>query len=184
MSLSGVIMKLFKWWYIKKFAVNIIYFILLSVLITCIFERLPAHLYYHRKWLFRERKWEKGGEFYQRVLKVKAWKKFLPELSDFVKSIFPKRNLAQFDKDYLTRFLAESCKSELTHWGIIFSTLLFYACNDSNAAAAMLAVATVLNLPYIIIQRYNRPRIIQILEHMEQHSGICPGFQSKISSLL
>ena len=36
----------------------------------------------------------------------------------------------------------------------------------------IIILAIILNLPYIIIQRYNRPRILTVLEKMEQHQQL------------
>jgi hypothetical protein len=154
----------------KKFLTNIILFVIFSIAITLLSNILPSSIYSSKNWLLRERKWERNGEFYQRTLKVKYWKKFLPELSDFVKSVFPKKELKEFSKDYLQKYLLENCKSEITHWCIIFSSLLFFLWAEFGQSSLILILAVVLNLPYIVIQRYNRPRIIEAVESLDLHS--------------
>jgi glycosyl-4,4'-diaponeurosporenoate acyltransferase len=153
----------------KEFITNLLTFFLFSIVITLLSNRMPDGLYSSRNWILREREWEKKGEIYQQILKVKLWKKFLPELSDFAKGVFPKKTIKEFSKDYLQKFLFESRKSEVTHWCIIFSAVLFYLWNDFNSASLILAIAAVLNLPYIIIQRYNRPRIMEVVESIDSH---------------
>ncbi len=166
-------MKIFKWVYLKNFFVNIVVFFFMSIVITYICEKIPKEMYSYKNWLLRERKWEKRGVIYQRLLKVKSWKKYLIELNDFIKSVFPKKHIPEYSKEYLSRYLMECCKSELTHWMIIFSTFLFWVFNDFNTFFTMLLVAVALNLPYIIIQRYNRPRILQIIKHMDNVTQFC-----------
>lgn len=146
------------------FRVNLLIFILFSLTMTIVCEKMPSDLYSYKKWLFRERKWEDKGRIYERLFRVKSWKSKLPDISDFMKWRFNKKHLAESGSDYLSIFLTESCKSEFTHWMIILSTLLFRLWSDFTSTFFFLLLASVLNLPYIIIQRYNRPRLIHLLK--------------------
>lgn len=148
---------------------NLIVFLVFSVLMTFIVEKLPISLYSYKKWLFRERQWEKGGRFYEKHFFVKYWKCKLPEISDFIKSMFTKKHLRNNSRDYLRQFLDESCKAEFSHWAIIASSMLFFFWNGFSDALLILLVATLLNMPYIIIQRYNRPRIVRLLQKNPVH---------------
>lgn len=153
----------------RDFLENLITFVLFSIIITALSNKLPNSLYTAKNRLLKLRSWEKHGKIYQQIFHVRVWKKFLPELSDFVKGVFPKKKLKALSNDYLQQYIFESCKSEITHWCIIFSTLLFYLWCDFNAATSMLFLACVLNLPYIIIQRYNRPRLMEMVQTIESH---------------
>lgn len=148
----------------KFFRVNLLVFILFSLAMTFICEKLPDKIYYYKKWLFRERHWEQSGKIYETYFGVKSWKSKLPDISDFMKWRFNKKHLSESSSNYLSVFLTESCKSEFTHWMIILSTLLFSLWNDWATTLLMFIIATLLNLPYIIIQRYNRPRLIKLLK--------------------
>lgn len=152
--------------YIKKLLINTLIFLLFSSVITFISERLPDTIYRYNSWLFKEHKWEKKGQLYRHLLKVHVWKTFLPELSNFVKGVFPKKNLKEHSKEYLSKYIMESCKSEFTHWVIIASSLIFRLWAERQVSFGVFIIAIVLNLPYIIIQRYNRPRVIQVMEKM------------------
>jgi glycosyl-4,4'-diaponeurosporenoate acyltransferase len=124
---------------------------------------LPENLFEHTRWIFKERKWEKGGAVYQRLFKIKRWKDSLPELGDFIKSIFPKKEIASLDKKYLKKYVVETCRAELCHWSIILTVFLVSFWSDSAMRTYVFLLALVLNLPYIFIQRYNRPRVINLL---------------------
>lgn len=147
----------------KFFKVNLLIFILISLAMTFICEKVPVRVYHYKKWLFRERRWEHGGLLYEQLFRVKKWKSKLPDISDFMKWRFNKKHLAESSTDYLSVFLTESCKSEFTHWMIIASTVLFNLWNNFSAVLLMFIIACILNLPYIIIQRYNRPRLIRLM---------------------
>lgn len=144
--------------------VNLFIFLVLSLAISLITEKLPEHFYSYKKKIYQVRKWENNGKFYERVFLVKKWKDKLPEFSDFIRTLFSKRHIQSTNNNYLKMFLAESCKAEFTHWAIICSSFLFIFWTDLLGTAKIVVVAVFLNLPYIIIQRYNRPRIIRLLE--------------------
>lgn len=155
---------------LKILKVNLIIFLIFSLVVSFVAEKLPAGLYSYHNWLYKVRKWEKNGAFYEKIFIVKKWKCRLPEISDFVKSRFAKKHLKNNSRDYLYRFVTESCKAEFTHWIIILSSLLFFFWNDAVSALLVVFIAVLLNLPYIIIQRYNRPRLLRLLKK----SGIHP----------
>ena len=146
---------------------NIFLFILLSIANTFLSLKFPKSILDYQNWIYKDKKWEDGGEVYQRVLKVRNWKNQLPELSDFLKPIFSRKHIASFDEKHIQKYLLESCRAELTHWGIILSSFLFGIWSSFLETFFMIFLALGLNLPYVIIQRYNRPRIIRFLENSE-----------------
>lgn len=148
---------------LKVFLHNILVLIFLSAVCTIMSTKVPEKFLNYKKWLFRERIWENHGAIYQRLFRVKLWKKFVPELNDFIKSVFPKKKIMEYSNEYLNRYLVESCRSELAHWSIVLCTLVF-SFLDGNMT---FIIALALNLPYIIIQRYNRPRVVSILEQID-----------------
>jgi glycosyl-4,4'-diaponeurosporenoate acyltransferase len=145
--------------------INLIIFLLLSVILTFNATRLPIR-YYYNGWLFKIRKWENGGKFYEDVFKVKRWKSRVPELADFIKSTFPKKHI-KMDGNFISKYLTESCKAEFTHWCIILSSAVYLILEDSITFTYMFFIATALNIPFIIIQRYNRPRIVSIIKQRD-----------------
>lgn len=146
---------------------NILIFIFLSLINTFVSIKLPESFFNYKNLLFKEKAWEKKGYIYQHLFRVRRWKNILPELSDFLKSIFPKKQIMKFRLDYLYRFVLETCRAELAHWCIITSSLIFTLWNDLVMSVILIFIALALNLPFIIIQRYNRPRIINIIVRME-----------------
>ncbi|SHH87732.1 UDP-N-acetylglucosamine:LPS N-acetylglucosamine transferase [Sporobacter termitidis DSM 10068] len=147
---------------------NVLVFILFSIVNTILSLKVPPKLLDYRRWLYKAKKWEANGTVYQRIFKVKRWKDALPELSDFIKTIFPRKRIAAFDKNHMQKYLLESCRAELTHWGIILSSFLFGIWNDFIKTALMVLLAIGLNLPYVIIQRYNRPRLIKFIAYSDE----------------
>ncbi|NLX92333.1 MAG: glycosyl-4,4'-diaponeurosporenoate acyltransferase [Clostridiales bacterium] len=125
------------------------------------------------KWLsassgfFKTYEWEKDGEFYNRAFKVKKWKRFLPDGGAVVKSGFKKRHIDVTSKENLRKFNTESCRAELVHWLLILPFWIIGFIAPSFVIPVMLLYALVANLPCIIAQRYNRPRISKLLAKIE-----------------
>ncbi|NLT42821.1 MAG: hypothetical protein GXX93_09120 [Anaerolineae bacterium] len=113
--------------------------------------------------LFRSRRWEEGGRFYQRHFRVRRWKALLPSGG----KVFGDFSLSRVESSggvYLRRWLAESCRAELSHWLALLPVVFLGLWNPPVGWAINLAYAVVANLPCIISQRYNRPRVWSVME--------------------
>ena len=112
--------------------------------------------------LFQPFAWEKQGAIWQRLFRIKKWKKYLPDGSSIVKSAYNKTYLHGKDNQTLAKFIIETRRAELTHWLLIPPAFVFFIWNPLWAGVVMLIYAGVANLPFIIVQRYNRPRLERI----------------------
>jgi len=157
-----VMQKILKLLFLKNFEMNMLIFIFFSLVIT--FIRLPERFYNYKNGIYKGRKWEKSGKFYQSVFKIKSWKNHIPELADFVKFIFPKKSIKEFTDEFLSKYLLESCKAEFVHWCNILASTVFLIYEGISTFTYMFIIAIILNTPFILIQRYNRPRIISIMK--------------------
>ena len=135
----------------------------MSVALTLV--RVPLHRFNSSHWWYRERRWEKSGAFYQHVFKIKKWKIHLPDGAGFNKKLgFPKKKLESRNPDYLSLFQRETCRAELTHWITMVFAPLFFLWNPFLVGWIMIVYALLANLPFIMVQRYNRCRLIRILQ--------------------
>lgn len=125
-------------------------------------HRLPSSLLAPQAAIGRvlgPRPWESGGRVYARLLAIDRWKDRMPEAGGLFAGGFSKRRLAGRRPDYLDRFAVETNRAELSHWLTFASSLTFFAWTPWRVALLMIAYAALSNLPFILIQRYNRPRI-------------------------
>ncbi len=121
--------------------------------------------------LWRARRWERDGRFYERVFRIKSWKHLLPDGGAFFqKRGYKKRNLNDYSEDNLRRFLIESARAELMHWLAISPFWVFGLFAPGYVIWIMLAYALAFNLPCILAQRYNRPRIHALLSRLYPNS--------------
>jgi glycosyl-4,4'-diaponeurosporenoate acyltransferase len=116
---------------------------------------------------YREFRWEKSGLLYGRVLMVRKWKDLLPELGLLIfRGGRRKRALHDFTKPGLEKFLVESCRAEWTHLLSILLFLLLSFFVPGKAALFLIVYGLMTNLPCVIVQRYNRPRVLKLLEKL------------------
>ena len=95
---------------------------------------------------FRSRKWEQNGRIYTK-LAIDKWKKLVPDMSrilpDMVKKELPGSGAVTADQ--AAALVQETCRAELVHGVIVLAVWVLLA-----------------NLPFILIQRYNRPRLMRL----------------------
>ncbi len=115
-------------------------------------------------WLLRERGFEAGGRWYRRRLLIGRWKDRLPEAGALFAGGVSKRQLPALDAAGLELFVRETRRAELGHWWAMACAPLFVLWNPPLAAALLLAYGVLVNLPFILIQRYNRIRTQALLE--------------------
>jgi glycosyl-4,4'-diaponeurosporenoate acyltransferase len=124
--------------------------------------RIRPESFNPESWLYRERSWERNGRIYQAFLRVKTWKKLLPNGAAVSKSGFRKRHLGNLGTVYIRRFILETCRAELTHWVIFVFSVVFFIWNDWWIGMIMIAYALIVNIPCVVTQRYNRIRLRRV----------------------
>lgn len=125
---------------------------------------LPDRIFSQSSFFFQSHSFEKAGRIYDRIFHVRRWKHLLPDGGmAWKKSGFKKKHLENFSEENLNRFLVESARGELTHWLAIFPFWIFWFFTPPNVPWMMLGYALTVNLPCIISQRYNRPRVQRFL---------------------
>lgn len=125
--------------------------------------KLPNRFFEKDNGLYRIRRWERQGEIYDFIFKVKKWKKWLPD-GGAIFGGYAKKRLRDNSTQNLEIFLLESRRAELTHWLAIAPFWVFGFFAPIRVIPIMLVYALVINVPCIIAQRYNRPRIEAILK--------------------
>ena len=133
-------------------------------------HRLPAHRLDHDTALTRLRPWERRGRAYER-LHIRRWKDRLPELGAVFRGGVSKRSLRSAGTPDLERFGRETRRAELVHWAIPIVTPVFALWNPPWLLLAMAAYAVIANLPCLLVQRYNRGRLLRLIERRARRAG-------------
>jgi len=127
-------------------------------------SRLPLRWFHPDRGLFRSREWERGGRLYERVFRIRAWKRILPDGAAVFRSGFRKRRMLGRASGYCRTFVLETCRAELCHWLVFALVPLFFVWNPWYVAWPMVPYAVAANAPCIVAQRFNRPRLAALAE--------------------
>ncbi len=130
-------------------------------------HRLPPSRFAHDTFVTRPRRFEGDGEIYQRLFRIKRWKAMLPEAGAAFRGGFDKKRLAGGSDAALERYMQETRRAEIAHWGTAAVAPLFFAWNPVRAGVVMLLYAVVVNVPCILALRYNRLRLARIIRRRE-----------------
>jgi glycosyl-4,4'-diaponeurosporenoate acyltransferase len=113
-------------------------------------------------WLTRPRAWERGGGWYVERMRIRRWKRWLPDAGAVFAGGRRKADLVRLDAVALDAFAVETRRAELTHWYVMAALLPMLLWNPPVLMLAMVGYALAANLPCIAVQRYNRARVIRI----------------------
>ena len=136
-------------------AFTIMYHFWVRIIMGNVSKLFRKHIKYNQ-WWFKERRFEKS--FYK-LLRVKEWKG---------KALTYNPESFSLKKHSLEEIANTMSKSEVDHWinkAISLSTLLFaIPWGEFWVFLVSAIVAVIFDSQFIIIQRYNRPRVVKILE--------------------
>jgi glycosyl-4,4'-diaponeurosporenoate acyltransferase len=126
------------------------------------------------RWWSEPRGFERDGAIYAGVFRIKRWKDLLPELGSLFSGGFAKRS-ARRDRAYLERFVVETRRAEWVHWVVFGVWPVFGLWNPPWAVAVMCVYATAANVPCIVVQRFNRARLLRVLgARLADNGAACP----------
>lgn len=140
-----------------------LYLAALALLSHVVGERLPRRWFDPARRPFAPVSWEKEGRVYER-LGIRFWKDRLPDMSRLDPRMQRKQLRAVRSREELTRLLRETCVAETVHWVLILlSPPLLWLWPGMGGIIVLILDVLLGNLPYILIQRYNRPRLAALL---------------------
>ena len=138
---------------------NIFVWLIIHVGISYMCFKIPLSFFMKDIRWFRVRNWELKGKIYQRIFNIKRWKGIIPDGGSLFNKGFPKKSLKNSHFEYLKIFLYETKRAEFTHWLIILPVPIFFIWNLWWIGIIMIIYALIVNIPCILLQRYNRARI-------------------------
>ena len=128
---------------------------------------LPKTWFFYDRFPYLPFAFEQNGQVYA-ILGVRRWKERFPDMSTILPAVMPSKSLPQrATTAQLTLMLQETCVAELIHLLLCIAGLRCL-CIWAGAGGLLVSLLNILgNLPYIIIQRYNRPRLARLLAATE-----------------
>ena len=117
---------------------------------------------------FKEYRWERKGQLYIK-LRVNEWKDKVPDMSSYFKGMFYKKALAQTRSSaYFERFVIETCIAEAVLVALMVGGVAAYLVFRNAWGIIAWLLYALGNLPFVLIQRYNRPRFKLLMERQRK----------------
>jgi glycosyl-4,4'-diaponeurosporenoate acyltransferase len=109
---------------------------------------------------------------YQRWGLIRRWKAWIPDAGHVLPGGIRKASLMGRDRAGLERLLAETRRAEWVHWALWPAWLATALWLPPRGVVINLAFATLFNLPCLLLQRYNRLRVRQLLRRADMYQRI------------
>ena len=151
----------------------VIYTASLVVVSHYVGQALPRRWFHPDRFPFKSFRWEQEGNVYRR-LGVQHWKDLVPDMSKVMPDMIPKRVSLRGTAEEAMTLVQETCVAEAVHGVLmVLSVGNYLLCQNLAGLAITLFDAIFLNLPYWIIQRYNRPKLLRLAEklHRKENHG-------------
>ena len=125
---------------------------------------LPKRLFRPNMFPYRSWRVEDGGKLYFKI-KINRWQSIVPDMSRIVPSLMPSKRIQRRPSDaQIMRMIRETCVAEFIHILLCLSGVgLFWIWPGWGGTIVYVLYVLLGNLPFILIQRYNRPRLIAML---------------------
>lgn len=126
---------------------------------------LPRSKFCEDKFPYKLYAWEKNGKFYNRY-RIKKWKEKVPDMSKLSRKLYTKK-IHKLTPDSIDRLVKESCVAEFVHYLLSISSLGIYEIWNNVTGIYLTIIYILGNIPFIMIQRYNRPNLIALREKLK-----------------
>lgn len=147
-----------------------LYVAALGILSHFVGQALPRAHFDPQKFPYRSADWENGGKVYEK-LGIKHWKDRLPDMSKIMPDMVRKK-MSAVKSQGMDVLIAETCVAECVHWALMLLSLgIFFFWRGAWAVVFWLVYNLLGNLPFIIIQRYNRPRLVMLEQRRKRRAA-------------
>ena len=138
---------------------------LVGIFVNPLGNALPRRWFHADRFPYKCYAWEREGRVYQKI-GIQKWKDIVPDMSRINPHMVSKRLGALPTADQVDRLVQETCVAEFTHWTLILASPLIL-CFDRPWTVCMMLVSMLLfNLPFVLIQRYNRPQLVKLASRL------------------
>lgn len=144
-----------------RFLKTIRYILYTSIILFLLGRLFPRKWIFENKFPFKSFKFERNGRIYNKI-HIMKWKTKLPDASLIITKLLPKF-MPKKRLDAESKFsilIKETCIAEATH---VLAAILGFGCVfiwEGVGGWIMSLLFLLFNLPFVIIQRFNRPRLI------------------------
>ncbi|MGN0628717.1 MAG: hypothetical protein ACI4IW_03705 [Oscillospiraceae bacterium] len=156
----------------SKFWVCFIYLVVIGLLSNPAAKLIDREKIDYSKFPYRSYSFEQGGKIYEKM-GIRRWKSKVPDMSHVLSYLIKKEVRFQSSAADVLRQIQETCVAETTHVVLILLSLpMLIYWKSKWALLCEAAYVLILNLPFILIQRYNRPRLISLYQRKLNTEGL------------
>ena len=150
------------WWYVLLMVVITFVALFAVNAVVALFVRyvMPKRFFNPELKIHKVYKWE--IKFFKKI-NINKWKDLVPEAGGVLVGFDKRKVENKEDETYVNKFISETIYAETMHfWSIIFAGFVFFI-SPSLILTVVLPqffVNLIINLLPVMIQRYNRPRLM------------------------
>ncbi|MBQ8814125.1 MAG: glycosyl-4,4'-diaponeurosporenoate acyltransferase [Lachnospiraceae bacterium] len=139
------------------------YLAVTGILSFIIGRLLPKKWFDWEAAFFQCRQSENGGRIYERY-HIRKWKDIVPDMNKILPALMPGRapKALHSSREEVEGLLQETCVAEVIHLALAVAGLWCVHIWPEFPGLVLALLNVVGNLPFIMIQRYNRPRFCKI----------------------
>lgn len=135
--------------------------VIIGILAHFIGDTIPRKFNFYSSF-FAPHKWEKNGKIYQEKFKIKSWKDALMDMSKASDKSQSKDVGQDLSSEHLYTLLQETCVAEVVHITLLVLGIILLFIIELPYSIFWFLAYEVFNSLDIIIQRFNRPRLVSI----------------------
>ncbi len=155
----------------KKIIYNALYWFIVQMVIAQLGTRISYKYLEKDNIYFRTWNFEQEGRLWQQLVKVQYWKRHLPDGKHINPNIVSKTTFdISNNMNEIRQFILETRRAELVHLLSIIPIIAFFKSSKSVKIINLFYVI-IANVPCVIVQRYNRPKLIRIYLKMRKRKG-------------
>ena len=151
----------------KRFWLGVAYVAVIGALSNVVALFIKRDKLKEKDFPFRPYGWERNGKVYDR-LAIRKWKNKVPDVSRVLKLLLPKKVTSDTRSEDLKKLIKETCVAEIIHCGLIVCSIAVLWIAPGKEGTLLYALCVIGNLPFIMIQRYNRPQLILAAERLSR----------------
>lgn len=142
---------------------------------------LPKKWFHYDRFPYRLFPFEQEGNLYVKI-GVRKWRGQFPDMSVILPKLIPSKRLPQFaTAAQIEMMVWETCVAEWIHKLLVFAGFGCVLIWESIGGWIVSLLYALGNIPYIIIQRYNRPKLIRLFEKLSAREIIPPKIRKEHS---
>ena len=138
---------------------------------------LPSSLLREDCFPYASFSFEQEGRIYE-CLRIKAWQNKLSDMSRILPGTIPRKRLETHYKATLPDMVRETCAAELIHALLCVTGLYCLRLWPGSGGAVLTVLNILVNGLYILIQRYNRPRLLRLMRGRQIRKEFLCGYSS------